>query len=40
MLSAGCGPRTSRLNPSAARISPTDVRFSGLPSAASRAEIS
>ena len=40
MLSAGCGPRTSRPNPSSARISPTLVRFSGLASAASRADIS
>ena len=40
MLSAGSGPRTSRPNPSSARISPTLVRFSGLASAASRAEIS
>ena len=40
MLASGSGRRTSRPNPSPARISPTDVRFSGRPSAASRAEIS
>src|SRR5262249_5417738 len=40
MLAGGSGRRTSRPNPSPARISPPDVRFSGRPSAASRAEIS
>ena len=40
MLASGAGPRSSRPNPSSARISATEVRFSGVPSAASRAEIS
>ena len=36
----GSGWRSNLPNPSSARISPTLVRFSGLPSVASRAEIS
>ena len=40
MLASGSGRRSSRPNPSSARISATEVRFSGVPSAASRAEIS
>ena len=40
MLASGAGPRSSRPNPSSARISATEVRFSGVPSADSRAEIS
>jgi hypothetical protein len=40
MLASGSGWRSSRPKPSSARICPTPVRFSGVPSAASRAEIS
>ena len=40
MLASGSGRRSRRPNPSSARISATEVRFSGVPSAASRAEIS
>ena len=39
-MASGCGRRSSRPNPSSARISATEVRFSGVPSPASRAEIS
>ena len=40
MLASGSGWRSSRPKPSSARTCPTPVRFSGLPSAASRALIS
>ena len=40
VLACGSGPRSSRPDPSSARIWPTPVRFSGVPSAASRALIS
>jgi hypothetical protein len=40
LLASGSGRRSSRPNPSSARISATEVRFSGVPSAASRPEIS
>jgi hypothetical protein len=40
VLATGPGWRSSHPNPSSARISPTLVRFSGLPSTASCAEIS
>ena len=40
VLATGSGWRNSRPNPSSARISPTLVRFSGVPSVANRAEIS
>jgi hypothetical protein len=40
MLASGSGRRSSRPNPSSARISATEVRFSGVPSADSRPEIS
>ena len=40
LLASGSGWRSSRPNPSSARTSPTDVRLSGVPSAASRREIS
>ena len=40
VLAVGSGWRSSRPNPSSARISPTLVRLSGVPSIASRAEIS
>ena len=39
-LASGSGWRSSRPKPSSARISPTLVRLSGVPSAANRAEIS
>ena len=39
-LASGSGWRSSRPNPSSARISPTLVRFRGVPPAASRPEIS
>jgi hypothetical protein len=40
VLAVGSGWRSSRPKPSSARISPTLVRFSGVCSVASRAEIS
>ena len=40
MLASGAEPRSSRPKPSSARIWPTPVRFSGVPSAASRVLIS
>jgi len=40
MLASGSGCRSSRPNPSSARISATEVRFSGVSSAWSRREIS
>ena len=39
-LASGAGPRSSRPKPSSARICPTPVRLSGVPSARSRALIS
>ena len=40
MLASGSGRRSSRPNPSSARISATEVRFSGVSSACRRLEIS
>jgi len=40
VLAAGAGPRSSRPKPSSARICPTPVRLSGVPSVRSRALIS
>ena len=40
VLASGAGPRSSRPKPSSARICPTPVRLSGVPSARSRALIS
>ena len=39
-LASGAGPRSSRPKPSSARICPTPVRLSGVPSVRSRALIS